>query len=147
MPGHNVDATDEFITEMPRRMVRLVPKLAHVKVLRQWAGSYEMSPDGNPLCGETPVRGLYVSTGARRVLPLPQLRQGRSNEVTGGCESVRGPVILSPTKDLSEIQHQDKESWKAALSANLQSRIYNLQCRRDWQGRRRPRVDQLGSCP
>ena len=63
VPGHNVDATDEFITEMPRRMVRLVPKLAHVKVLRQWAGSYEMSPDGNPLCGETPVRGLYVSTG------------------------------------------------------------------------------------
>ena len=63
VPGHNVDATDEFITEMPRRMVRLVPKLAGVKVLRQWAGSYEMSPDGNPLCGETPVRGLYVSTG------------------------------------------------------------------------------------
>jgi len=63
VPGHNVDTTDEFITEMPRRMVRLVPKLAGVKVLRQWAGSYEMSPDGNPLCGETPVRGLYVSSG------------------------------------------------------------------------------------
>jgi sarcosine oxidase, subunit beta len=63
VPGHNVDATDEFITEMPRRMVRLVPRLARVKVLRQWAGSYEMSPDGNPLCGETTVRGLYVSTG------------------------------------------------------------------------------------
>jgi len=44
-------------------MVRLVPKLAGVKVLRQGAGSYEISPDGNPLCGETPVRGLYVSTG------------------------------------------------------------------------------------
>jgi sarcosine oxidase subunit beta len=63
VPGHNVDATGEFITEMPRRMVRLVPKLAGVKVLRQWAGSYEMSPDGNPLCGDTPLRGLYISTG------------------------------------------------------------------------------------
>jgi sarcosine oxidase subunit beta len=63
VPGYNVDATDEFIAEMPRRMVRLVPKLAGVKVLRQWAGSYEMSPDGNPICGGTPVRGLYVSTG------------------------------------------------------------------------------------
>ncbi len=63
VPGHNLDATEEFITEMPRRMVRLVPRLAGVKVLRQWAGSYEMSPDGNPLCGETPVRGFYVSTG------------------------------------------------------------------------------------
>jgi sarcosine oxidase subunit beta len=62
-PGHRVDATDEFITEMPRRMVRLVPRLARVKVLRQWAGSYEMSPDGNPLCGPTQVRGFYVSSG------------------------------------------------------------------------------------
>jgi sarcosine oxidase subunit beta len=63
VPGHNVDATDEFIAEMPRRMVRLVPRLASVKVLRQWAGSYEMSPDGNPICGGTPLRGFHVSSG------------------------------------------------------------------------------------
>ena len=61
--GHRVDATDEFITEMPRRMSRLVPRLAHVKVIRQWAGSYEMSPDGNPICGPTPIENLFVSTG------------------------------------------------------------------------------------
>ena len=63
VPGHDTSVTDEFVTEMPRRMVRLVPRLARVKVLRQWAGSYEMSPDGNPLCGPTSVRGFYVSTG------------------------------------------------------------------------------------
>jgi sarcosine oxidase subunit beta len=63
VPGHRIDASDEFITEMPRRMVRLIPRLAGVKVLRQWAGSYEMSPDGNPLCGESEVRGFYVSSG------------------------------------------------------------------------------------
>jgi sarcosine oxidase subunit beta len=63
VPGHSIDATDEFITEMPRRMVRLVPRLRSVKVMRQWAGSYEMSPDGNPLCGRTALDNLYVSTG------------------------------------------------------------------------------------
>jgi sarcosine oxidase subunit beta len=63
VPGHRVDASSEFIAEMPRRMVRLVPALAGVKVIRQWAGSYEMSPDGNPLCGPTEVEGFYVSTG------------------------------------------------------------------------------------
>jgi len=63
VPGRSLDATDEFITEMPRRMVRLVPKLAGLKVLRQWAGSYEMSPDGSPLCGSTPVQGFYVAAG------------------------------------------------------------------------------------
>jgi sarcosine oxidase subunit beta len=63
VPGLGTDTSDEFLTEMPRRMVRLVPRLASVKVIRQWAGSYEMSPDGNPLCGPTPVRGFYVSAG------------------------------------------------------------------------------------
>jgi sarcosine oxidase, subunit beta len=63
VPGHDVEASDEFLTEMPRRMVRLVPKMAGIKVLRQWGGSYEMSPDGNPLCGETGVRGLFVAGG------------------------------------------------------------------------------------
>jgi sarcosine oxidase subunit beta len=63
VPGHRIDASDEFITEMPRRMIRLLPKLATVKVLRQWAGSYEMSPDGNPICGKTPVEGFYVACG------------------------------------------------------------------------------------
>ncbi|MEO0068563.1 MAG: FAD-binding oxidoreductase [candidate division WOR-3 bacterium] len=63
VPGDRIDASDEFITEMPRRMVRLLPKLASVKVLRQWAGSYEMSPDGNPICGRTPVQGFYVAAG------------------------------------------------------------------------------------
>lgn len=63
VPGDRIDHSDEFITEMPRRMVRLLPKLASVKVLRHWAGSYEMSPDGNPICGRTPVDGFYVSCG------------------------------------------------------------------------------------
>jgi len=63
VPGLDTGVSDEFITEMPRRMVRLVPRLRGVKVLRQWSGSYEMSPDGNPVCGPTPVEGFYVSGG------------------------------------------------------------------------------------
>lgn len=63
VPGDRVDASHEFITEMPRRMTRLMPKLAGVKVLRQWAGSYEMTPDGNPICGKTPVEGFFVCAG------------------------------------------------------------------------------------
>lgn len=63
VPGHGVESSGEFTTEMPRRMVRLVPRLAGVKVLRQWAGSYEMTPDGNPICSATPLRGFFVSSG------------------------------------------------------------------------------------
>lgn len=62
-PGESLSATDEFLTEMPRRMVRLVPALSKLKVLRQWAGSYEMTPDGNPIVDKTPIRGFYISAG------------------------------------------------------------------------------------
>jgi len=63
IPGERVDATDTFLTEMSRRMVRLVPALKNLKVIRQWAGSYEMTPDGNPIVDRTPIEGFYVSAG------------------------------------------------------------------------------------
>ncbi len=31
-----------------------MPRLGHVKVVRQWAGPYDISPDGNPIVGELP---------------------------------------------------------------------------------------------
>ncbi len=62
-PGDHINASSEFLTEMPRRMARLVPRLAELKVIRQWAGSYEMTPDGNPIVDKTPVDGFYISAG------------------------------------------------------------------------------------
>ena len=63
VPGYDKRASSEFITEMPKRMSRLVPKLKELKVIRQWAGSYEMTPDGNPIVDKTPVEGFYISAG------------------------------------------------------------------------------------
>ncbi|MEO0082821.1 MAG: FAD-binding oxidoreductase [candidate division WOR-3 bacterium] len=62
-PGYHINASSEFLTEMPRRMARLVPKLKDIKVIRQWAGSYEMTPDGNPIVDKTPIDGFYISAG------------------------------------------------------------------------------------
>lgn len=63
VPGHDIAAGAEFITEMPRRMTRLMPRLKGVRVIRQWAGSYEMTPDGNPIVSATRVPGFYVTGG------------------------------------------------------------------------------------
>jgi sarcosine oxidase subunit beta len=63
VPGHDIAASEEFITEMPRRMTRLMPRLKGVRVIRQWAGSYEMTPDGNPIVSATGVPGFYVTGG------------------------------------------------------------------------------------
>ncbi len=61
--GLDTNSTFEFLSEMPRRMQRLIPDLGEVKVLRQWAGSYEMTPDGNPIVSETEIDGFYVVAG------------------------------------------------------------------------------------
>ncbi|HEY4395417.1 MAG TPA: FAD-binding oxidoreductase [Polyangia bacterium] len=54
----------DFLTSMARGLVALMPRLGHVKVVRQWAGPYDVSPDGNPLVGPLPgVPGFFVVCG------------------------------------------------------------------------------------
>jgi sarcosine oxidase subunit beta len=53
-----------FLQAMARAITEVMPLLANVKVVRQWAGPYDMSPDGNPIVGEAPgAPGLYVCCG------------------------------------------------------------------------------------
>lgn len=90
VPGERVDATDEFLTEMPRRMVRLVPALKNLKVLRQWAGSYEMTPDGNPIVDRTPIKGFYISAGmcGHGFMFGPALAKFMAEMITAGESSI-----------------------------------------------------------
>ncbi len=62
-PGTDTVASRQFLVQMAKRMVRLLPRLAQAQVVRQWAGCYEMTPDGSPVIGVTPVKGLYVAGG------------------------------------------------------------------------------------
>jgi len=62
VPGNDVGSTFEFLTEMPRRLIRLIPSLESLAILRQWAGSYTVTPDGNPIVDKTEIPGYYVST-------------------------------------------------------------------------------------
>ncbi len=61
--GDGVDSSFEFIKEMSKRMIRLLPVLRDVRVIRQWAGSYTMTPDGNPIIDRTEIDGFYVAGG------------------------------------------------------------------------------------
>ena len=55
-----------FTTAMARGLTALMPRLGHVKVVRQWAGPYDLSPDGDPLVGELAgVPGFFVVCGFR----------------------------------------------------------------------------------
>ena len=54
----------KFLTTLAREITRVMPRLAAVKVLRQWAGPYDVSPDQSPIVGETPsVPGFYLACG------------------------------------------------------------------------------------
>jgi sarcosine oxidase subunit beta len=54
----------KFLTTLAREMVSLVPRFADLKVLRQWAGPYDVSPDGHPILGEPPgVPGFFLACG------------------------------------------------------------------------------------
>jgi sarcosine oxidase subunit beta len=58
VPGHGstyaMGSTLEFLATYARRLVRLMPVLGDIKILRQWAGPYDQSPDGNPIVGAAP---------------------------------------------------------------------------------------------
>ncbi|MCA9679749.1 MAG: FAD-binding oxidoreductase [Myxococcales bacterium] len=68
VPGHgstySMASTLEFVATYARRLVRLMPRLGDVKILRQWAGPYDCSPDGNPILGAPPEHpDFYVACG------------------------------------------------------------------------------------
>ncbi len=49
--------------ENARATVELFPCLSRLRVMRQWAGICDISPDASPIVGKTPLDNLYVSTG------------------------------------------------------------------------------------
>ena len=63
VPGLSKNSSREFLLEMGKRMVRLVPALESAAILRHWGGSYNMTPDGNPIVDKTPVDNLYIASG------------------------------------------------------------------------------------
>jgi sarcosine oxidase subunit beta len=53
----------EFTEELAGHVLELMPSIAHLRVLRQWAGLCDMTPDFAPIMGRTPVEGFYVDVG------------------------------------------------------------------------------------
>ena len=64
VPGFDCRETSDFLPIVAKRMIRLVPGLAGLRVRRTWRGLYPMSPDGSPLVGRsTEVKGYLMAIG------------------------------------------------------------------------------------
>lgn len=46
-----------------RAAVELFPCLSRLRVMRQWAGIVDITPDTSPIMGLTPIEGLFVTAG------------------------------------------------------------------------------------
>jgi sarcosine oxidase subunit beta len=62
-PSYSMDSTLGFLEGLSGHMLELLPCLARVRIMRQWAGLCDMTPDFSPIMGFTPVEGFYVDVG------------------------------------------------------------------------------------
>jgi sarcosine oxidase, subunit beta len=61
--SYNMHGSLSFLEETASHMLDLFPGLGPVRVLRQWAGVCDMTPDYSPIMGATPVEGFYIDLG------------------------------------------------------------------------------------
>lgn len=60
---HQSRSTFDYMEGLSARMLDLFPFLSHVKVVRQWGGMADMTPDFAPIMGKTPIQGFYLDVG------------------------------------------------------------------------------------
>jgi sarcosine oxidase subunit beta len=56
-------STLDFAEGLSTHMLDLFPCLSDVKVMRQWAGLCDMTPDFSPIMGSTPIKGFFIDSG------------------------------------------------------------------------------------
>jgi sarcosine oxidase subunit beta len=61
--SYSTRGTLDFIEGLAGHVLELMPGLPKMRLLRQWAGLCDMTPDFSPIIGPTPVDGFYVDVG------------------------------------------------------------------------------------
>lgn len=62
--GYDIGQSWQFLKKMSDIMCKLVPPLKGIRVVRQWAGLYTITPDAHPILGTVPgVEGYYQAVG------------------------------------------------------------------------------------
>ena len=62
-PSYSMRGSLEFTEGVAGHLLELMPSLANMRVLRQWAGLCDVTPDFSPIMGVTPVTGFYLDVG------------------------------------------------------------------------------------
>jgi sarcosine oxidase subunit beta len=60
---YSTRSTLDFKESLMAHMLELFPFMAELRVLRQWAGIADMTPDFSPVMGLTPIENYYIDSG------------------------------------------------------------------------------------
>jgi len=62
--NHSVESSWQFLDKMSKTVVDIMPLIGKLRVIRTWGGSYNMSPDRQPIIsGTTDLEGFYMACG------------------------------------------------------------------------------------
>ena len=62
--SHNIKESWQFLEEMAEKAVNLLPVLSNLRVVRQWAGLYNVTPDAQPILDKANnVDDFYIAAG------------------------------------------------------------------------------------
>ncbi len=61
--AYSTRGTLEFAEGLATHVIELMPGLSKMRLLRQWSGLCDMTPDFSPIMGRTEVDGFYVDVG------------------------------------------------------------------------------------
>jgi len=103
---HRPRSTLDFIEAMTMHMLELFPFLGSVRLMRQWAGIADLTPDSSPIMGETPVGGYYIDAGwgtwGFKATPVSGKRMAET-VATGRTPELIRSFRLDRFRDMAEI--------------------------------------------
>jgi len=62
-PGYNIESTWKFLDRMADTVVSILPPIGELRVVRQWGGLYNITPDKQPIYGRCNIDGFYMAVG------------------------------------------------------------------------------------
>lgn len=60
---HSTRSSLDFVEGLTTHILDMFPFLSNIKIVRQWAGMADITPDFAPIMGKTPVDGFYLDAG------------------------------------------------------------------------------------
>lgn len=108
--GTSVGSSMHFMYEMSRRFTKLFPKLSSMRIVRQWAGLYEMTADAQPILGPVDeVENFFQACGfsGHGLMLAPEASNLMAELVTTGKTSI--PIDDLHVKRLRNLKDVKRE--------------------------------------